>query len=332
MPLGSNIDKYFQVGSQIGKANSPSSAGVSGVMDMFKNVAENKMKLQQQAGLFKSEKEYEYRTDPTKREAQAKLDASGYSGQPGSAAMAPQPINGGNAFTNATGVNLGGGNVGNVQTSFTDVAGHKFENQPAELNKQAASDLLKERSDMISAGAALDQIAKLNQMYEKGVGNAAIKSDPSKKTNILQALAGSKGQGASLAATRIKNPDWDKYESFRKNTSYFTDRYVWGEKGKLIAQQLDAGVQTLPTGETPKTTAYGKFSEVYDAAGRRLSAYNNAIKQAFGENSPYEVHPAYEDYISKTHDRAKGLSLIQSGEADPKKISTVFKEKYGEDL
>lgn len=60
---------FFQAGQKIGKANAPSSSGVDNVLDMFKTQAENKMKLQQTAALFKGEEQYKNQNDPTRVDA-----------------------------------------------------------------------------------------------------------------------------------------------------------------------------------------------------------------------------------------------------------------------
>lgn len=317
----------FQAGGELGKANvSPFNYGAGNIMDRFNAVNDAGMKMALQAEMFKNQKNYEWSNSPQSREANAKLNASGL-GPGGPGGVATQTPLGSAGEIGGQPSGLGS----NVETKFTNVQGQTFENMDALAKQKMADELIKQHGDMVSAGNAVDQIAALQKMYESGMqGN--FKKDPARGSNPLTAALQSGTQSANMWANQLTNSDWQKYQSFKKNTSYFSDRYVWGEKGKLIGQQLDAGIKTLPDGSTFKTPAYGKFSEMYNAAGRPISSYNKQVQQIFGPNSQYEIHPQEEKYIEKQHDRAVGLSHIQNATGEPVQIGNAFKNKWQEDL
>lgn len=325
-PLG-----YFSAGQAAGKASaSPFEIGAGNVMDVFKQGIENQMKLAQTAALFKGEKGWENQNDPTKLEAQAKLNASGFGPGGGGGGM------GNNVLQDAA---AGGqqqqdtGTLGtNVPTEFTSVTGQKKENQRAAVDKKAAEELVAQKEKIQSNANAVDMLAELQKHYESGVKHAIIQSDPSSETNPLIAMATSQAQGRSLDFTAKKNPEWQLYQDFKKNTSFSADRNLYDEKGKLIGQQLDAGVKTLSDGYDSKTVAHGKFSTLFDMAGRSIDVYNNNVRKVFGPNSQYEVHPKNEGFVNKTHDRYLALKSIQDGTGDAEKVKMAFKNKYEEDL
>lgn len=348
--------EYFKAGQAAGSQSaSPFQVGAGNVMDVFKQGIENQMKLAQTAALFKGEKNYENSVDPTKITAQKRLDALPGSGKNDSSGMGP----GGGAITPdastdmADGGSQGGGILGtNVPVKNTNAMGTETVDQRAPVNEKAAQELIGQRTSMMSNANAMDTIAELQKHYEKGMAGAWVHSDPkanplpqtgnpilnAAKTgmNMASANASSWAQGASLNANKNSNPEWKIFSDLRKNTSFAVDRNLYDEKGKLIGQQLDAGLTGVSGGDDPKTAAYGKFSNLYDMGGRRLEMYNNAVRKTFGagskEDQMYEIHPKNEAYIAQTHDRYQGLSMVQSGQQKYDDVNNTFKNHYGQDL
>lgn len=332
-----NLASAFAAGKQAAP-QSPFGMAAGNVMDLFKKQQETGMNLAMTAALFKGQKDYEYNTDPTKIEAQGKLNSPGLSGgafgDSGSGSDTSSQPSGappsGSPFPGA------GGNQGtigsNVATEATDYRGIKHVNQKAIVDQKAAEELVAQRSAVQSNANAVDMLAELQKHYDNGVKHALVHSDPGQDANPVIAAATSQAQGRSLDLTSAKNPEWQLYQSFKKNTSFSADRNLYDEKGKLIGQQLDAGVQGMSSGYDSNTLAHAKISTLFDMAGRPIDVYNNKIRQTFGPNSQYEVHPKNEDYVSKTHDKYLALKSIQDGTGDAEKVKQAFKNKYNEDL
>lgn len=356
--MASPLD-FFSAGQSIGSANAPSTAGPQSVMDMFKAQQENQMKLAQTAALFKAEKQYEYATDPSKIESQAKLNASGLGsgggGNPLQAAAAGGP-------------QVGQGSLGsNVPTSFTSVTGQKFDNQAAEVDKDVSKKQLDDAGvEAVGAVAMKRQLDKMRDLYEdamsklpaQGIGSRASAPTPGIFQG-LEAMAATKAQKATLDLQGQSNPSWIAYKAAIPEFAQLAERGLYGARGRQVNQLVQQEKLAFPGGTGTKQSDDAQWGLFHQNADAPIQMYDSLHKTFLGTPSPINYVSKYDNPLqsaassqgtpradtardASTTSNSNLLGKDQARQAittkiakDPSKknlYSGRFKQLYGEDL
>lgn len=313
MPFN-DLASAFQAGKGAA-VQSPFETGAGNVFDLFKEQQETAMKLAQTAALFKGEKGWENQNDPTKLEAQAKLNASGLGG--GTDSGGPPPPG-----TPFPGSQPAGGALGtNVPTSFTSITGQKFDNQ----NAQVTGDVIKKQLDASSqdaAGAALmmqkmDELKKLHDqaLNSSGIDRAKVSPSPfGLATRASQAT-----QAAELSMQGPDNPSWQNYENAKSNFSQMADRGLFGEKGKLTGQQIKSGQLLFPGKSGTLEGDQGLWDILYSIPKNTIDFHNNLVQKNLGVGSPAGIQT----------NPIQNAAAAQQNNINPKTMTPERKSEYG---
>ncbi len=309
----------FQIGQGIGKANAFPGAEASGnILDMFNQQMQNQMKLQQQAALFKGEKNYEWSNSPQSQEAQAKLNASGFGpGSQGGGTGGPPPGTFGNPPPSS-------GTLGSdVPTEFTSITGQKYSNQNAEVSKQVAQKALDESSTGVQAAKnVLPVLDRLHDLYYQGLGSEGPTSV--KPGDVIGARINPLLQQGNLAMQGASNPAWTTYKKELESFSNLIGRGAYGEVGRIPFLQNMQNIRNFPTEGTTAEQADQLWKGNYQVVGAHIKNHNMLVDQTVGDNPLLKVNPdQFSKYLSnytKNNDNT-GLYNNQGTQNQPETLT-----------
>lgn len=332
----------FKSGQEIGKGNkTPFAYGANNVMDEFKT----NRQLQAQAGVqgaledYKQQLTTKYEPERKKQELQTEYGLQGDmfnkvikglsgGGDQSTSNDASKPAQQGSMDSKKTNtpmwksVKLGPIEIGNPNYDAAQ--------KQAEMGPQVEGGQLKQSSSDANDAALmmqkLDEIRGLHDKAMQGVqrANSATKSPFGIATRMGQGM-----QAGQLAMQGPDNPDWQNYEKSKKNFSYAADRGLFGEKGKLIAQQLNAGTMMFPNATGTKEGDQGLWKTLYSLPQKTIGYHNGLVDQ-------YQADPSLKvqnnsQYAKADSLRDEAVDAIKRG-ANGKQVAQKFKNMTGMDL
>lgn len=321
--MGNPMD-YFQAGQKAGKARAfPAGQATSNVMDVFNKQLENQMILERTAALFKGEKDYEIQNMPTQQEASMKVGIM-------------KNVLGGGGGDSSTSNDIskpsqGAGILSGNKLTKMDVGGMTIENRGAEVQKNVAQDQLKNSLDNARGSALMmEKLDDLRTTYEKAMGNLKNRASIEPNDNALTSGIKAMKQKGEIALQGGQNVDWQNYQNAVKNFSFSADRGLFGEKGKLISQQLNAGIQMFPNDSTNKQLAEKQWGTLYGLSQKTIDNHNQFVKKMMGDGSGLEVQ-TNSNYGKINQIKQDAMDAIAKG-APYDKVAAKYKNMTGEDL
>lgn len=202
----------------------------------------------------------------------------------------------------------------------------------AEMAPQVQGDQLKaSATDANGAALMMQKLDEIRTLHDKALSTPGIN-----RAQVSNALPlgmatrfGQVAQQGELAMQGPNNPDWQNYEKSKKNFSYAADRGLFGEKGKLIAQQLNAGTMMFPDASGTKEGDQGLWKTLYSVPQKTIDYHNNMVDQ-------YRADPSLKVQSNSQYQKSDALrdeatQAISKG-ANGKKVSERFKAMTGMDL
>lgn len=343
---------FFQAGNELGKTRkSPLAYGADNLMDQFNFNRQLQAQAGAQGALEERKQQLETQYEPERKKAElqteyglkrqytsdllGKLGIGGGDSQPTPDASTPAQTGAMDQKKNPIQAASKGSYMikslnpmtGDIQMGNT---AYDAAQKQAEMGPQVQQDQLKSSATEANGAALmmqkLDEIRGLHDKALQGVNRAttATKSPFGIMTRMGQAE-----QAGQLAMQGPDNPDWQNYEKSKKNFSYAADRGLFGEKGKLIAQQLNAGVQMFPSMSGTKEGDQGLWKTLYSVPQKTIDYHNGLVDQYGGDKSLKVQNNS--QYAQADSFRDDAMDAIKKG-ADPKKVSQKFKNMTGMEL
>lgn len=209
--------------------------------------------------------------------------------------------------------------------------GYDAAQKQAEVGPQVEGDQLKSSaSDANSAALMMQKLDEIRGLHDKALSSMGVNRASVQPNDVfgLGTRLSQANQSGQLALQGPSNPDWQNYEKAKKNFSFAADRGLFGEKGKLIGQQLDAGVQMFPDASGTKQGDQGLWKTLYSVPQKSIDFHNQLVDQ-------YNADPSMKIQSNSKYQQADALredadSAIQKG-ANGKKVAERFKAMTGMD-
>lgn len=347
---------FFQAGSEVGKARrSPFSYGASSLMDQFNQERQAKLQYGLQSGLQENAQKLETQYEPERKKKELETEyglkrqfTSNLLGQlgigSGDASASPdasKPAQTGGLDSKKNPIQSAAKGsymvkslnpmTGDLQLGNTayDAAQKK-----AEMGPQVQQDQLKNSATEANGAALmLQKLDELRNLHDKSL----TPSHGINRAQVSNALPfglatrfGQTFQAGQLKSQGPNNPDWENYNKALYNFSVSADRGLFGEKGKLIAEQLREGKKLFPTSMGTKEGDQGLWKILYSVPQKSIDYHNSLVDQYGGDPSlKVNSNSAYQKADAL---REEAEYAIKVKGAVGKKVAERFKAMTGMDL